>query len=153
MGQGTNDTELGFPLSYRSINNVGDIVFTYDIQQGSMTYTIENELISLNTDIGFLHKFSSLSDYEVVSGWKKVDTYSDQPVIRQYVFDNTQTNFAIDVYDQSGLLVDLWTRVYLNNKLQMENKDFTISNDVNNNAIITFVNELTLGDVIIIKTK
>ena len=153
MGQGTNDTELGFPLSYRSINNVGDIVFTYDIQQGSMTYTIENELISLNTDIGFLHKFSSLSDYEVVSGWKKVDTYSDQPVIRQYVFDNTQTNFAIDVYDQSGLLVDLWTRVYLNNKLQMENKDFTISNDVNNNAIITFVNDLTLGDVIIIKTK
>ena len=152
-GQGTNDTELGFPLSYRSINNVGDIVFTYDIQQGSMTYTVENELISLNTDIGFLHKFSSLNDYEVISGWKKVETYSEQPVIKQYVFDNTQTNFVIDVYDESGLLTDLWTRVYRNNKLQMENKDYAITTDVNNNAIITFVNDLTLGDVILIKTK
>ena len=99
-----------------------DIVFTYDIQQGSITYTIENELISLNTDIGFLHKFSSLNDYEVISGWKKVNTYSEQPVIRQYVFDNTQNNFAIDVYDESGLLTDLWTRVYRNNKLQWKIK-------------------------------
>ena len=30
----------------------------------------------------------------------------------------------------------------------MENKDYTISSDVNNNAIITFVNDLILGDVI-----
>ena len=35
----------------------------------------------------------------------------------------------------------------------MVDKDYTIPNNVNNNAIITFVNDLTLGDVVLIKTK
>jgi hypothetical protein len=152
-GTGSADTELGIPLSYRSINNVGDIVFNYDIQQGSMTYTIDNNLLTQNTDVGFLRKYSSLTDFTTISGWKKVDTYSEQPVIRQYVYDNTTTGFAIDVYDQSGLIEDLWVRVYLNNKLQFENVDFTITSDLNNNAIINFTNTLELNDIVVIKTK
>ena len=30
-GAGTNDVELGFPLTYRSIENTGDIVFTFNL--------------------------------------------------------------------------------------------------------------------------
>jgi len=57
------------------------------------------------------------------------------------------------MYDNSGLLTDLWTRVYLNNKLQFEGTDYTITTNVNNNAIVTFINSLTLNDVVLIKAR
>ena len=153
QGTGTADTELGFPLSYRSISNVGDIVFNYDILQDSMTYTTDNNILTVNTDIGYLRKHSDLNIFETISGWKKVSTLSDQPVFRQYVFDNTTSGFEIDVYDTSGLLTDLWVRVYLNNKLQFENIDYTITNNIQNNSVVVFNNTLTLNDSVIVKTK
>ena len=153
VGSGTNDTELGFPISYRSINNVGDIVFDFNLLNDSFTYTFDNASFTKNTDIGFLRKYSALDTFTTITGWKKVNTLSEQLVIRQYVFDNTSVGFKIDVYDNSGLLTDLWTRVYLNNNLQFENVDYTISNDINNNAVVTFTNALTLNDVVIIKTR
>ena len=152
-GIGTVDTELGFPLSYRSISNVGDIVFNYDLLQDSVTYVQNNDIFSANTDVGYLRKYSSLDTFETLSGWKKVSTLSDQPVIRQYVFDNTTTGFEVDVYENSALLNDLWIRVYLNNKLQFINKDFTLTTNVSNNSVVVFNNELSLNDNIIIKTK
>ena len=93
QGSGKNDTELGFPISYRSISNVGDIVFNFDILQDSFTYSIENEIFTKNTDIGFLRKYNGLKDFILVSGWKKVDELSEQVVIRQYIFDNHQLHF------------------------------------------------------------
>ena len=153
QGTGPSDTELGFPLSYRSISNVGDIVFNYDILQDTMTYTNENNIFKVNTDIGFLRKYSDLNVFETVTGWKKVTTLTEQPVIRQYVFDNTTTGFEIDVYNNSGFLNDLWVRVYLNNKLQFENVDYTITTNIQNNAQINFNNTLVLNDDIVIKTK
>ena len=153
-GTGTAvDSELGFAISYRSINNVGDIVFDFNLLSDSFTYTSMNESFTKKSDIGFLRKYSTIDTHTTVSGWKKVSTPSEQLVIRQYVFDNTITGFEIDVYDNSGLLTDLWTRVYLNNKLQFKDKDYTITNNINNTAIITFVNDLTLNDVVLIKTR
>ena len=44
-------------------------------------------------------------------------------------------------------------RVYLNNKLQFENVDYTIPTNIQNNAQINFNNTLVLNDDIVIKTK
>ena len=43
QGMGKNDTELGIPISYRSISNVGDIVFNFDLLQDSFTYSVDND--------------------------------------------------------------------------------------------------------------
>ena len=153
QGTGTADTELNFPLSYRSISNVGDIVFDFNLLQDTMTYVQNNVILSVKSDTGYLRKYSSLDIFNTLSGWKKVSTLSEQPVIRQYIFDNTFTGFEIDVYQQSALLNDLWIRVYVNNKLQFINKDYTLSNNVNNNVVINFNNDLQLNDTVIIKTK
>ena len=152
-GIGKADTELGFPLSYRSISNVGDIVYSFDLLQDVMTYVQDNNTFAKSTDIGYLRQYSSLDEFTTISGWKKVSTLSEQPVIRQYVFDNTTEGFEIDVYDDSAFLNDLWIRVYLNNKLQFINKDFTLSSNLKNNTVVKFNNKLSLNDDIIIKTK
>ena len=152
-GTGAVDTELGMPLSYRSISNVGDIMFCFDLLNDKFTYTSGNDVFTKNTDIGFLRKYTTLTEYENITGWKKVNTPSEQLVIRQYVFDNTTAGFTLDMYDNSGLLTDLWSRVYLNNVLQFKDADYTITNDVNNNAVITFIKTLKLNDVVIVKTR
>jgi len=41
-GTGTDDQQLGFPLSYRSIENIGDVVFNFDLLRRSFTYTNNN---------------------------------------------------------------------------------------------------------------
>ena len=152
-GTGTADSELGFPLQYRSIENVGDIVFNFDLLNNSFTYQIGNDIITVNTDTSFLQKYSDRTTYTSVNGWIKAEQDSNQNVIRQYVFDNTTTQFAIDVYDNRDFINDLWLRVYLNNKLQFQGTDFNIVQDANNKSFIQFVNDLELDDVILIKTR
>jgi len=152
-GTGSADTELGIALSYRSIENVGDIVFDFNLLSDSFTYTLNNQIFSKNSDIAYLRKYTDRLNYDTVNGWQKAEADSDQPVIRQYVFDNTTVGFEIDVYDNSALLEDLWIRVYKNNTLVFEGVDYTLQTNVKNNYNVVFNNDLNLDDVIIIKTK
>lgn len=153
IGSGTIDSELNLPLSYRTIENVGDITFNFDLLQDSFSYQIENELFTRGTNIGFVRKYSAIDNYATQSGWTKAETLSLQPVIRQYVFDNTFTEFNVDVYENSADLTDLWIRVYLNNDLKFEGVDYDLSRSVNNNLQVIFRNELNIGDVVLIKTR
>ena len=41
QGTGTNDTELGFPLSYLNVENIGDIVFDYNLPNDSFVYVVD----------------------------------------------------------------------------------------------------------------
>ena len=152
-GTGTADSELGFPLTYRSIENTGDIVYNFNLLNESFTYQIGNDIISVNTDTGFLQKYTDRETYTSVNGWIQANNDSVQNVIRQYVFDNTTNQFKIDVYNETDFINDAWIRVYLNNKLQFLNVDYNIVQDVNNNSYIQFTNTLTNNDVIIIKTR
>jgi len=152
-GTGSIDDELGISLNYRNIANVGDILFDFNLLNDSFTYTIDNAIFSKNTDIGFLRSYTDRTSFTTLNGWTEADTDSDQPVIRQYVFDNTSVGFEIDVYDNSASLTDLWIRVYLNNDLKFEGTDYTINTNVQGNSVINFNNSLTIGDVVVIKTK
>jgi len=57
-GTGTVDTELGFALTYRNINNVGDIVFNFDYNQDVFSYKIAAQLITLNVSQNYLKVFN-----------------------------------------------------------------------------------------------
>ena len=152
-GTGSVDSELGLSLNYRSIENVGDILFDFNLLNDSFTYTVDNNIFTKNTDIGFLRIYNDRTTFAAVNGWTVADSKSDQPVIRQYVFDNSTTGFEIDVYEDSGSLADLWIRVYLNNDLTFEGTDYNVTTNSQGNSVITFINDLNIGDVIIIKTK
>ena len=43
QGEGAADTELGFPLSYQNVANVGDILFNFDLLSESYSYQLELE--------------------------------------------------------------------------------------------------------------
>jgi hypothetical protein len=153
-GNANTDVELGFPLSYRSIENVGDIVFKCNFLQDTVSYAIDNQLPrSVNISEGYIRKYTDRNTWEVLNGWTTAKRLSSQPVIRQYVNDNTRTFYTVDVYENSALLDDLWLRVYLNNSLKFKDIDYTTSQDANSNLTIKFNRPLEIGDNIIIKTN
>jgi len=146
QGSGANDSVLGFPLTYRNIENSGDIVFNFNLLNEEFTYTQGQVNFSQKTDIATLRKYTDLTSYKSVSGWKKAIADSKQKVIRQYVVSGQRNNFAVDVYDRSGDLNNLDVKVFVNNERRT---DWEINRE-NGIAYITFTSNLANNDNIIL---
>lgn len=149
QGTGTKDTELGFPLTYRTIENSGDIVFDFNLLSDTYTYDNVANVITASTDTGQLRKYKTRTTYDSVEGWTKANTESEQWVVAQPTVGPRTNNFIINWYEKSGDLTDLSIKVYVNN---VRNKAYTISRQ-NGVAYVTFNKNLTDGDKLVIKTK
>jgi len=151
VGTGSNDTELGFPLKYRNIANIGDIVFSFDIQNQIVRYQNElRETLTTQTDTGFLKKFSNIDTFEYVNGWTKTNILSRQAVIQQQLtVDDEVNNFPITVFNKSGTLSDLVVKAYVDGKKVLDSK-FTIDN-INNIATVVFTEDLEVGKTLVFR--
>ncbi len=119
IGSGTADKELGFALTYQNINNIGDIVFEFNLLTDSFSYKSGTDVLEKSTDVGFLKLSKSLEIYEYENAWKTSLIDNVQPIVR--VFKNHEYNgkdlpFPIDVFDDKDNLSDLEVRVYVNGK-------------------------------------
>ncbi len=152
VGTGTNDTELGFPLSYRTIENSGDITFDFNLLSETYTYDQVADVITASTDTGILRKYTDISNYSNVTGWIKAKKLSSQPVVKQYTTGPRNNNFIIDVYDNSGDLNDLQVSVFVDNVLQKEDTTYTIDR-INRYAYVRFLTDLEDDKKIVIETK
>ena len=151
IGTGTNDTELGFPLSYRNVNNVGDILYDFNLLADSFSYQSGDALVNVSTDVGYLKKYSSRTVKKYTHGWIKAAQNSKQRVLRQY-FGNAQVNkFAVDQYKKSATLSDLELKVYVDNKVLQQNEFNTYTrNDI---LYVQLVKDLKENQSIILKTN
>ena len=145
---GVVDSELGFALSYRSIENIGDIEFDVNLLSDTIEYTVRNIQQTVSTDNLLIRKYHGRDTFEYKNAWEKAPYLSRQPVINQTIAEDLQTIFPIDVYDNSANISDLWTRVYKNNKLIT---DYTITS-INNTANVILSTPATKDDIVLIKT-
>jgi len=153
VGNVSNDSELGFPLSYRSINNIGDLVFDFNLLGEIFTYTNANgETITESTSDAFVQKYKNRTSYQTINGWSKVEGNSQQRVLRQYVSQSNQTDFAIDMFDNSADLNDLNVRVLVNNAIKFQNTHYEIVN-INNQATVRFNTALNTDDIVVLKVS
>jgi len=127
VGSGVDDSKLGFPLSYKNINNIGDIVFNFNILSDTFIFKSATTVETRSVALGKLIKASGVDNLSLVSGWEisKVDRY--QPVVRIYRDINQTNDFNIDVYDNITDLLDLEVRVYLNGK-RLDKKYWEVKN-------------------------
>ena len=98
VGTGTADTELGFALSYRTIENSGDITFDFNLLGDTYQYDVSTDVLSVRTDTALLRKYTARTSYSSVSGWTKAPAKSQQPVVQQITTGPRTNNFIIDVY-------------------------------------------------------
>ena len=127
IGTGINDSKLGFPLSYKNINNIGDIVFNFNLLSDTFVYKRVVDVTTQSIAVGKLVKFNSLTDISYVSGWERSSVVRYQPVVRVYRDPDKTNNFDIDVYDNITALADLEVRVYINGK-RLDQKYWELKN-------------------------
>lgn len=153
VGSGTNDNELGFPLSYRNISNIGDIVFEFNLLNDTFEYQESNLVITnINTDIGFLKKYDAQGEtFKYVNGWTKAIDESTQPVLRIYNISNVSQNIEIDVFNNSSFINDLVVKVYINGTKQFLGKDYEIVKTPRNSLIKFNESKLKIDDVVLLK--
>lgn len=136
---GTPDAELGFPLSYRSIENVGDIVFDFDFNKDTFQYQINNQIITNDVKSGFLRKYKKFNSFEVVGVYTRSYRDSEQRVILQYINDGSRLTYPINCYDQSAYLNDLVVRVYVNNVKMIQDVDYELVDTADKFKAVNFL--------------
>tara|TARA_R110000851_G_scaffold76814_3_gene169042 strand:+ start:16317 stop:31109 length:14793 start_codon:yes stop_codon:yes gene_type:complete len=149
VGTGNNDIELGFPVTYRALENVGDITFDFNLVTESFNYQINNTPQTRTTDIGFYRVYTDINSFTYGNGWKKANTNTVSKVIRQYDVITAQSDFAIDVYNNSSTLTDLKVAVQVNNTWKF---NYTLV-DVNGNKTVRFTTAIPANSTVVIKTS
>ena len=115
-GTGANDKVLGFPLSYRNFNNIGDIEFQNDFDTDTFTELVNLTTIKHNINTGFAAKIIDYQTLAKTNIWDTKVENTKQYQIISAVADGIADMFHIDIRpDQGSLIPNI--KVYINNKL------------------------------------
>lgn len=152
-GTGSPDSVLGFPLSYRSIDNVGDILFDFNYNLDTYEYQVNDVTYEIAARSGLLRKFNFRNQYTVVGRYEKADSLSRQSVILQYINDGTRITYPINCYNKSALISDLTVKVFVNDVIQYEGTDYELINTTDKFKAINFLKTVSDNASIIIKSR
>ena len=142
----TEDTELGIRVKYKTINNVGDIVFESDHTNGTFQYKSGDKLVTKNLATAHLHYTTSAETHNSRSAWVKRINESKQRVIRTFTVDDTEKKlFPIDFYANSASLSDIEITVMVNGIRKDLNTDYVLVNG-SNNKYVKFNKDLEVND-------
>jgi hypothetical protein len=149
VGNGSNDKELGFPLAYQNINNIGDIVFEFNLLTDSFAYKNISTVVVKNTDVGYLKLVNAIGQQVYENAWIKSEIVNSQPVVRVFKDSGLTNNFPIDVFDNLTNLEDLEVRVYVNGK-RISKDSYSVQAGVVR-PFVLLDNAVSLTDVITLK--
>jgi hypothetical protein len=148
IGSGLDDSILGFPIRYSSIDNVGDISFDITLNNDTFDYVRGTDPITQKVNTGYVFNYNSIESYARELGWQTAIAPSVQYQLFSFDYSiaNPTSTFTCDV----AMLPELadgelgWPRiqVYNNNEwVAPQNYTVTIGTDS------TTVNFSNTGDV------
>ncbi len=149
IGTGIQDTVLEFPLSYKNIDNIGDIVFNFNIATDVFQYKDVSLIVEETTNVGFLLKTLENGDTVYVNGWQKSESVNNQAAVRIYKDSNKTNNFDIDIFDDINKLQDLEVRIYVNG-VRLEKNNWSIEDGVYYKKVV-LSKDITTQDILTIK--
>lgn len=149
IGSGLKDTELDLRLSYRSINNVGDIVFVDYLSADEFSYESSLDFIVTESTNKFrARKNKKDGSYALLNQWSKTKEKSKQYQTQTFFATEFQTNlFRLNIQPES--LGPEYIIVYKNNvALTQTQFDVQITNNV---AFLLLDKDCANGDKIDVK--
>jgi len=150
VGTGTVDSNLGFPLSYKNINNTGDIVFNFNIITDTFQYKDVEKIINVSTSVGYLVKSLGNNQVEYKNGWEISTIDSEyQPAVRIYKNSSKVNTFDLDIFDNKTDLADLQVRVYVNG-IRLASSDWILVDGAVYKKLVLST-DIALTDVLTIK--
>ena len=137
VGNGLIDKELGFSLSYLNIDNVGDILFDWNIDSDNFSFTINQTTSTLNINTGF-YSVNGILD----NGWTKTSREYLQPIVDSYKVESETSTIQLDTVDWNNLTDTAKINFYLNGEkintpYVRENNQFTFETAFAQNDIVS----------------
>lgn len=144
------DDILGFGIEYQSIENIGDIVFNFDYNIQEFSYRNENEnTIKESINTGTLRYYNTLYNYTVTNGYTTSNEFSKQAVCREFIAEQNQTQYDIDIFSDNISDKDYSIIAYKNSSLV--DKTLYDANISNNSHYVTFKEKLNKNDHVSLK--
>ena len=152
-GTGTKDPVLGFPLSYRNFQNVGDIQFSNDFDNDTYQYLIDRTTNLEPINRYFIRQNTGISTHTSRNVWTENKELTKQYQFFNYTFTGETNYFVIDIepdtsygspniviYKNDGKITDT-----------IDPANFSIVTVNSKRAVRVNVNILAVGDIITIK--
>ena len=152
VGTGTVDSELGFPLTYQNINNIGDIVFEFNLLTDKFAYKQLTNVLYKDTATGYLKISKDIDRATYENGWTTSLIADSQPVVRvfkDHSYNGTTVPFPIDVFDNKNDLTDLEVRVYING-IRLAKDQYTVVDSVVRKQVV-LTTPVTTADVVTLR--
>ncbi|NDB56951.1 hypothetical protein EB001_00635 [bacterium] len=149
VGTGTRDSELGFPLVYKSIGNLGDIVFENYYQTDTFHYSLNQVDQEENINQGFAAVIVGWNNYTLANGWYRVSDKSKQYITKVFTANAVQlNNFDLKVvYNNSYYENNIF--VYVNGVLQ-SNSTYALQTS-SLTSVVVFNQDLNVNDRVFVK--
>ena len=118
LGSGINDSILGFPLRYSSVDNVGDISFDVSLNKDTFDYVQGTNPKTQKVNTGYVYNYASRTEYIRELGWKTAVAPSTQ--YQLFSFDYTAGIDIPFICDIAATDLTTWpnVQVFINNVLQ-----------------------------------
>lgn len=114
IGNGPIDAQLGFPLSYQNIDNIGDVQYNFEWDTDVFFYTRDQVEYSKSVATGF-YRFNPNAEYG--NCWTRTTLTFIQPIIDSVVItDESTDNISFTTIDWSQISEDtnIVIKLYLN---------------------------------------
>ena len=148
-GTGGNDPVLGFPISYQNVNNVGDITFEFNWDDGIFTYQKNTVTTAIDTASGLVYNYNTKT-YE--NGWELVEgKLTKQNILQVQDTVSDTVSIPVDCIKQP-YLYDLDIIVEIDGKIYKSPTDFAKQVDtIKKSYTLEFVNPIPAGKRVTVK--
>jgi len=133
IGTGAPDSVLGFPISYSSTNNIGDIAFTVDFNSDIFNYVNGANVVTENINTGYVYQYSTPSSFNRLLGWTASVAPVPQYQIFNFVYDSSTPVLKCDIEKSTNTI---WPsiKVFYNNAY-VNNDKYSVITDANSTEV------------------
>ena len=148
IGTGSTDSVMGFPLSYRSVNNIGDIEFQNDFDNDTFEYENQGKITQAINKY-YLRQNLGYDTYQLRNIWIKNADQTKQYQVFNHAFTGESNYFPIDVLPAESTQVPTIV-VYVNNRV-IAPGSYIITKAGEIQVVRISIGELAVGDLVTIR--
>jgi hypothetical protein len=148
IGTGSADPIMGFPLSYRSVNNIGDIEFQNDFDNDTFEYESQGVVVQPINKY-YLRQNLGYDTYRLRNVWIKNADQTKQYQVFNHAFTGESNYFPIDILPADSTQVPTIV-VYVNNRV-LPSSSYVITKAGEIQVVRVSIGELAVGDLVSIR--
>lgn len=144
------DPIIDFGVKYKTIDNVGDLLFNFTYNQDVFAYQTADGIIQRPVSTGFM-KINRGSEHTLHSGWVKSYIRSTQAVIQQILADTQYNFFEVTAVETPTALTESQISVTVNG-VQQTSLDYTLYRE-DGRLFLRFFTDVTDSSSVVIKIQ